>query len=231
MSKFWLEDPSVLIKQNEITKIWPRGIHNMYERLNAVSRMTILFTLVAYVVTKKVKVVISGALTLLAIILLYYIKKNNMIEKLRAVVKNEGFSNVGHIKEFGGGTGGIVVATEPTPKNPLMNVMLHEIHDNPERKPAAKSFHPAVERNINEATKDFVAGNFDDPNIRSQLFDDLGDSFTFDRSMRAWHPTANTQVPNDQKGFADFCYGNMVSCKDGHETACMKSVPHRWMNN
>jgi hypothetical protein len=230
MSKFWLEDPAVLMKQNELIKLWPSGMKSMNEKLNAITRMTIIFTLLAYAVTKKAKVVISGFVTLLAIVLLYYIKKTNMIHNLRAVVKNEGFGNPSHIKEIdGGGSSGD--ATKPTPKNPLMNVMLHEIHENSCRKPAAKSFHPVVENDINEATKEFVSGNFDDPNIRSKLFDDLGDSFTFDRSMRAWHPTANTQIPNDQKGFADFCYGNMVSCKDGHETACMKSAPHRWMNN
>tara|TARA_B100000787_G_scaffold169470_2_gene160756 strand:- start:1093 stop:1785 length:693 start_codon:yes stop_codon:yes gene_type:complete len=230
MSKFWLEDPAVLMKQNELTKLWPSGMKSMNEKLNAITRMTIIFTLLAYAVTKKAKVVISGFVTLLAIVLLYYIKKTNMINNLRAVVKNEGFGNPNHIKEIDGG-GSSCNATKPTPKNPLMNVMLHEIHENSSRKPAAKSFHPVVENEINEATKEFVSGNFDDPNIRSKLFDDLGDSFTFDRSMRAWHPTANTQIPNDQKGFADFCYGNMLSCKDGHETACMKSAPHRWMNN
>jgi len=227
MSTFWLEDPAVLMKQNEITHIWPSRSTNMNGNLNAVTRLTIVLTLVAYAVTKKATVAISGVLTIAAIIVLYYIKKTSMMERLRAVVQSEGFENSSYIK----GVGGSSIGTEPTPKNPLMNVMLHEIHEDPDRKPAAPSFNPQVEDKINEATKDFVAGNFDDPDIRSKLFDDLGDSFTFDRSMRAWHPTANTQIPNDQKGFADFCYGNMVSCKDGHETACAKSVPHRWMNN
>ncbi len=228
MSKFWLENPAILMKQDKITKLWPSGDMNMNEKLNAITRLTVVLTLVAYAVTKKTKIAVSGIVTLGAIILLYFIKKENMIQKLRAVTRREGFDNSAYIKQNGNSG---IIATEPKPSNPLMNVMLHEIHDDPERKPAAKSFIPVVEEDINEATKQFVAGNFDDPTIRSKLFDDLGDSFSFDRSMRAWHPTANTQIPNDQKGFAEFCYGGMESCKDGHELSCIKSAPHRWMNN
>ena len=40
--------------------------------------------------------------------------------------------------------------------NPIMNVMLPEIQDNPERLSAAPSYNSAVEKEINESTKEFV---------------------------------------------------------------------------
>jgi hypothetical protein len=40
--------------------------------------------------------------------------------------------------------------------------------------------------------------------------------------MINFNTNPNTQIPNDQAGFADFCYGNMPSCKEGNEFACMK---------
>ena len=226
MSKFWLQDPLVLMMKRDL---WPSGMTNMNEKLNAITRLTVLVAIGAYAYpgTNKNKVIISGLITVAAIVMLYYVKKMNMLEKLRSVTQKEGFDSLTHkIKEDC--KDGCVETTEPTLQNPLMNVMLNEIHTNPHRKPAAKSFIPETEKKINEVTKDFIAGNFDDPDIRNKLFDDLGDSFVFDRSMRAWHPTANTQIPNDQNGFADFCYGGMVSCKDGHESACIKGAPHRW---
>ena len=226
MTKFWLEDPAILMKQDEITKMWPSAKTNINEKLNAMTRLIVAFTLISYTITHKIKVAISGMITIVAVVILYYVNKANMVQKLRDVIQREGFDV--NIKEKGDNCN---LTTQPTPSNPLMNVMLHEIHDDPDRKPAARSFDPVTEGQINEATKEFVSGNFDDKNIRSKLFDDLGDTLTFDRSMRAWHPTANTQIPNDQKGFAEFCYGDMVSCKDGHELACIKSAPHRWMNN
>ena len=40
--------------------------------------------------------------------------------------------------------------------------------------------------------------------LEEKLFKDLGDNFSFDQSMRTWYATPNTQVPNDQKKFAEF---------------------------
>ena len=34
----------------------------------------------------------------------------------------------------------------------------------------------------------------------------------------------NTKIPNDQKKFAEFCYGNMGSCKDGDDIECSKNL-------
>jgi hypothetical protein len=112
-----------------------------------------------------------------------------------------------------------------------MNVLLPERKDNPNRKPAAPSYIKEVETQINNDTQDFVASGFDDPKIKEKLFQDLGDSFNFDRSMRQWYSTANTQIPSDQKSFAEWCYGDMISCKEGNEFACTRSAPPRWTNH
>jgi hypothetical protein len=113
-----------------------------------------------------------------------------------------------------------------------MNVLLTEINDNPNRNEAAPAFIPIVEADINEKTKKFVASNFDDTTIDQRLFNDLGDSFSFDQSMRAWYPMPNTTIPNDQKSFADYCYGDMLACRDetNNELACLRNMPPRWQN-
>ena len=59
-----------------------------------------------------------------------------------------------------------------------------------------------------------------------KLFRDLGDNFQFDRSMIHFNSTANTQIPNDQKSFAEFCYGDMMECKTvGDIDTCVKNIP------
>ena len=85
---------------------------------------------------------------------------------------------------------------------------------------------------MNKATQAFVTSNFDAPKkeIDDKLFKDLGDSYTFDQSMRTWYATPNTQVPNDQHAFAEYCYGNMISCKEGNALACSRSMPPHWIN-
>jgi hypothetical protein len=86
----------------------------------------------------------------------------------------------------------------------VMNVLLPEINDNPFRREAAPAFNPIVEENINKKTKEFVIRNFKDPNIEERLFNDLGDYFTFDQSMRAWNPMPSSTIPNDQKAFTEY---------------------------
>ena len=80
-----------------------------------------------------------------------------------------------------------------------------------------------VEQKINESAINLVKKNFDDQTIDEKLFNDLGDKFQFEQSMRQFYATANTRVPNNQKDFAQFCYGNMASCKDGDVQECNKS--------
>ena len=48
--------------------------------------------------------------------------------------------------------------------------------------------------------------------------------------MRPFYSTANTTIPNDQGAFADFCYGSMVSCKEGNPFACTKQMASRHTN-
>ena len=38
-------------------------------------------------------------------------------------------------------------------------------------------------------------------------------------------PNVKKLRPNNQKEFAQFCYGNMASCKDGDVEQCLKNAP------
>ena len=62
--------------------------------------------------------------------------------------------------------------------------------------------------------------------VQKKLFASLGDSFEFEvGAMNRFYSTPSTTIPNDQAGFADFCYGNMTSCKDGDDLACARNAP------
>ena len=219
-SQFWLYNPNILFKSSEIHNIWPSNEMTFEEKLNAISRIVIILTIVGFLSTKKTKILLSGILTLGAIILLYKIKTKNKSKK-------EGFTQ-NKLYDILKPT-----FTEPTETNPAMNVLLPEINENPNRQEAAPSFIPVVESDINKKTKDFIKKEFNDPNIDERLFNDLGDNFNFDQSMRSWHPTPNTTIPNDQKSFAEYCYGDMIACRDqeSNELACTKNMPYRWINN
>lgn len=211
---FWITDPNVLFKKEYITDVWPSINMRFSEKLNAITRLVLFLTLTGLFVGNKMQILITGAVTILCIVMLYLFKTKKT---------KEGFSSSQPSPVIDS-----TVYTLPSEKNPLMNVLPPEIIDNPTRKEAAPSFNKNVVSTINDDVKEFVAENFKDPSIKDKLFHDLGDNFTFDRSMRQWYSTANTQIPNDQKSFAEWCYGDMVSCKEGHELACTRGAPHRW---
>ena len=209
-SPFWINNPNVLLHHEKISQIWPSPEMTFHEKLNAITRLVILVTILGMFVGNTVYIGVTGLITVCCIVLLYFFKKNKegFLSKKRLAINSTNY-------------------TLPSDKNPIMNVLPTERKDNPDRKEAAPSYEKEVEEKINKDTTDFIANNFDDPSIKDRLFKDLGDNFNFDRSMRQWYSTANTQIPNDQGAFADWCYGDMISCKEGHELACVRSAPHR----
>ena len=102
--------------------------------------------------------------------------------------------------------------TMPTKKNPFMNVLMNEYKDNPQRKSAAPVYNEEV---LDDATKKSRKDE--------KLYKNLGDNLTFQNSLRTFYSTPNTNIPNNQKEFAEFCYGNMASCKEGDEFMCEKN--------
>ena len=46
----------------------------------------------------------------------------------------------------------------------------------------------------------------------------------FEQSLRQFTSNPGSTIPNDQGAFADFCYGSMVSCKEGNQFACARNL-------
>ena len=218
MASFWINNPSILLKHDNLKYFWPTEKMTSYEKLNAITRLVIYLTVISsLLMEEKVKFILIGLVTIVLIISLYYINKDKDVKE-----NIEGFNNQIQPTNW----------TMPTPKNPAMNVMLTDIQDNPTRKSAAPVT-KEINKKIDESAKKYIIGNYKDVDgdLKDKIYRDLGDSLNFDHSMRSWYPMPNTQIPNDQKSFANFCYGDMPSCKEGSTLACSKNLPHRWMKN
>lgn len=224
-SPFWLKDPTILFNRNKMGEIWPGANMSPNDKLNAVSRLVIILSILGYLVTKNVRVIVTGLVTLVAIAILNHVQKTKETKENVETGLKEGFQSLSK-KSLD-----TMPLTRSKENNPLMNVLLPQIQDDPHRAPAAPAYNATVEKEINKSTKEFVVSNFDNPDgIDDRLFKDLGDSFGFDRSMRQWYSNPSTTIPNDQKSFAEFCYGDMISCKDGNEMACGRNMPPNWIN-
>jgi len=203
VSVFWLDNPSILFNKKKIMELWPQSEYSLECKLNAITRLVILLTILGYLFTRNMKILVTGIITIGVVVLLY--KTQHKKKKLNKKMLKEGFTSPELYEKVKSSF------MKPTQKNPLMNVLLPEIQYNPQRKPAAPAFNPTVEKNINKKVAD------------PRLFLDLGDNIAFDQSMRNFYATANTTIPNDQKAFAEYCYGSMPSCRGGDYLQCSKN--------
>ena len=220
-STFWINDPSILFRESSIAEIWPNKDMNIDEKFNSITRLIIALTILGYLFNSNYKVIVAGVMTIISIVILNY-TKYSIRQRGGTALTKEGFSTLS--KE--------TKKQSPTIKNPMMNVLLPQIQDNPTRPPAEDAFKPDIVDDINKKTQEMVVNNFDNTErIHERLFRDLGDNFEFDRSMIQFNSTANTTIPNEQKSFAEFCYGDMISCKEGNAQACTRSTPQHWIDN
>jgi hypothetical protein len=173
-------------------------------------------TIIGFFTSGFFKILVSAGITLVIIVMMYKSKRKESVKKkIKDQIVKEGFTNPNLNKASKQSF------TMPTMKNPLGNVLLTDIKDDPKRPAAAPSFNPEIEKKINTS-----AGNVGpDP----RLFLDLGDTLSFEQSMQRFYTTANSRVANDQTAFAKFCYGDMPSCKEGNGLQCLKDNP-RWIN-
>lgn len=225
---FWINSPTILFDKNNINQLWPTKQMTVEEKLNAITRLVLILTLLGYLITRTMKFVITGLITIASLIFLYTVQKQQQAPSLKKTF-TEAFTNPDIYNRLRSRF------TNPSAANPAMNVLMTEYTDNPNRKPATAAFMPIVEKEINAKTQEYVIHNLsreneDKNDLSNKLFKDLGDNFEFDQSMRTWYANPNTTIPNNQQSFAEFCYGDMISCKEGNEFACVRSAPPQWNN-
>ena len=242
MTAFWLQDPTVLFKNDSIMQIIPTTEMTREAKLNAMTRLIIVLTLLGFLLTMSYKLILLGAVSLGMIAIL-----SNATDKTKAVIaqkkqekqekqdKKEGFANYANYNTGRRRTMNMPVMEPassglmfqaPTPQDPLMNVLLTDIQFNPKRPAAEPAFNPKVEHDINQSAQKFVVDDLGgNPNLEDRLFRDLGDNYEFSNSMRNYFATPNTKIPNDQHAFAEYCYGSMISCKEGNMMACARANP------
>ena len=93
--------------------------------------------------------------------------------------------------------------------------------------PAPPASNPTVQELITQnVVRTVQQANPTQPDISEKLFRDLNEQLTFEQSMRPFVSNPATTIPNDQGAFAQFCYGDMISCKEGNMFACGRNTNH-----
>ena len=217
--QFWSNEPTILLNKEYIFELWPTTNMCYEQKLNAISRLIILLTILGYILTMSQRVLVIGLLTLVVIFVLFKMKK----QKVTKEMLNEGFNVKGN--EVTGmfdkksdyyvnpQTLDSVLKSEfkeGNKKNPFSNVLLTQIGDEPERKSAPPAFNVDCDEDITKNVKRAVQMmNPGIKNTNKQLYGDLYQEFELDQSNRAFFSTANTRVENDQSAYAQFLYNDL----------------------
>ena len=212
---FWSNEPTILLSKEYIFDLWPSSNMFYEQKLNAITRLIIVISILGYVLTTSYRILIAGVVTIALIMILYMMRKQKITKEL---LMKESFTVQGP------GTESISTTTNPvtletvlktefkegTKRNPFSNVLLTEIMDEPDRKSAPPSFNPDVDEDITKDVKRAV--QLMNPGIKNtskQLYGDLYENFNLDQSNRVFFSTANTKVANDQGAFAKYLYSDL----------------------
>jgi len=225
---FWINNPNILFDKEYIFEFFPIETMSYEQKLNTVTRTVLILTIIGFLFTKSFRLLLISFITIIAIYLIYYyheIEKSKVTNKKIQSVK-EGFD--GNAKDFYQ-SNNIPIPTDlfqnPDSHNPFSNILMTDYDYNPNKKPAPPSFNKNINDQIlNQAKQTVIDANPDQPDIADKLFKDLGEQFVFEQSLHQFYSNPSTTIPNDQGAFADFCYGSMVSCKEGNAFACARNT-------
>jgi hypothetical protein len=237
---FWSNDPTILFNKDYVFELWPTATMCYEQKLNAITRLILLITLLGYIATMSPRILLTGFVTLAVIFVYFKMRKHKITRK----VVEEGFGvdeESGFVKpdyKFINRSHNFEPRTTINPvtldevvrdefkegnkRNPFSNVLLTEIMDDPERKSAPPAFNPDIDEDITKNVKKSV--QFMNPGIKNtnkQLYGDLFERWELDQSDRVFYSTANTRVANDQGAFGQYLYGYMPSSHDSNSSGAL----------
>ena len=187
---FWVNEPTILFNKKYIDQIWPYSYLTYEEKMNAVTRFVILITILGYVLMNRVIIVVLGMIVVGLVVLLYK-KKEGMLFPYYAVTDQQKIES----------------------NNPFGNVLMTDYKYNPNKEAVNGEYNPETEQSVNKAIKDFIVQENNDNNEITNLFNNVGDQFTFEQNNRPFFTNPSTTIPNKQDDFLNFCFGTLPSEK------------------
>ena len=242
-NKFWLENPTVLIKDNNFLKFFPTSEMSRIEQLNAITRLCIYYIILLAIFSKSNQYVGLPILVIVFVIIIYAIYKNDyegkyedfVTKKLKRKNKDSEVYDNEDVLESGyyDSNGKLVLGRKYEVNNQTLidkkakdfvNYDFNEILEyekNSCRKPSKDN--PFMNPPVTDFDRENIpaACNSDDEDIKeneerffnTDLYRDLSDLFDTKNSQRIWYTIPSTSIPNDQEGFANWLYKTDELCK------------------
>ena len=200
----FIDNPGILVNKDYIFDFIPDLKASTEERINAIVRFSLYFSLVLMVVKNNYRYFYIFLATLIITYLFYTNNRENFTGNIE---KNEDSNNNADSEnenENGNGNENetkneSVNCDEPKCENLFMNVLPTD--DFTKKKPAC-SYTKEISQKVNKG-------------FYSKFKKDVNTFYNQDFGMRQFYSMPNTQVPNDQGTFAKWLYNTPVSCSTG----------------
>ena len=203
---FWYNDISILYDKDSIIEIFPSKRFDILRKLNAIVRLSIIYTLVMYFMKRDQKYLVIPFVVMGITWIIWYkqedihtdnLMKDSMSNKIDDLVKINDLNTECRI---------------PDKENPFMNPTLSDYGiGNPPPKSCPSYNNVGVQRRVEEL-------------FNEDLYRDVTDVFGKNNSQRQFYTVPGNQVPNDQGSFAQWCYGTPKTCKEGNKLACLSDM-------
>lgn len=191
--QIWYKDPRSFLSDDALADFWPRQERSLSQQLNAGMRFITYYTFLVFVLRRNVNILFVW---IVAALLSYVVFESSQKEVRRT---QDIMERLDLSREKDGS-----VCVRPTRDNPFMNVSLNEYSEFPNRPRACKI--------TNQKTKEKAEQEF-----RHNLYTDVDDVFQRKASSRQFYTNPVTTIPNDQGGFANWCYKkDGPTCKERH---------------
>ena len=200
----FIDNPGILVDKDYIFDFIPDLKASTEERINAIVRFSLYFSLVLMVVKNNFRYFYIFIATLIITYLFYSNNKENFtgnIEKNNDSSQCEDSNNNSESENENDNENDNekVNCAEPTCDNLFMNVLPTD--DFTKKKPAC-SYTKEISQKVNKG-------------FYSKFKKDVNTFYNQDFGMRQFYSMPNTQVPNDQGTFAKWLYNTPVSCSTG----------------
>jgi len=204
---FWYNDVSILWQTDSITEIFPSRRFDILRKLNAIVRLSIVYTLIMYFLKREQKYLVIPLIVVGITWMIWYkqedihtdtVMKDSMSNKLDDLVKVNDLSTECRV---------------PNKENPFMNPTLADFgSDKPPPPKSCPSYNNVgVQRRVEEL-------------FNEDLYRDAKDIFGKNNSQRQFYTVPGNRVPNDQGSFAQWLYGTPPTCKEGNKIACLSQT-------
>ena len=160
--------------------------------MNATTRFVIYVSLFGYVFLNNYLILLLGVIIISILIITYKYNTVEQFESLNSPSLDQG---------------------KHSSKNPLYNVLNSDYVDDVNKEGIKEDYGTTKESEINHQTKQFIyEANKSNKDI-GNIFKNLSDKIGFESSMRQFYINPSTTIPNNQKEFLNYCYGNLHSEK------------------